>query len=70
MHPSQFEQEKEEILFLLERDHYLKPSTNKNKFTLCDDEHNPIRYYSVHLLNNLLDEKLIKQISGKFILNN
>lgn len=67
---TQFEQEKEEVLFYLEKNHYLKPSETKNKFKLCDDFHNPIKYCSVHLLNNLLDEKLIKQISGKFILNN
>ena len=67
MNKEQFENEKAFIIAKLNDNHYLKLSTNEVKFKLVDDNHNPINYYSIRILNNLLDEKLIVNIGGKFI---
>ena len=70
MHKEQFEMEKAEILLTLKNGGYLKLSqTNPKIFKTFDAENNPLSYYDRCIFNNLIDEKLIVQESGKFILN-
>jgi hypothetical protein len=67
-----FENQKEEVLFLLTKRHFLTHSKNCKECKLIDEHTNEIKTYSIHLLNNLLDEKLITHSTknlGRFIQN-
>ena len=70
MDKGQFEFEKAEVLLLLKNGGFIKLSqTNPKIFKTFDAENNPLNYYNRYLFNNLIDEKLIIQEAGKFILN-
>ena len=69
MTKEQFNTEKEHILTKLNEGYCLRlSSTRKNCFVLIDDNSNPIQYYAIRILNNLLDEKTIVNLGGRFIL--
>jgi len=69
MTKEEFLQQKEEILLRLEQGYFLKLSeTRPTQCKLIDGANNPIYYYSIRILNNLIDEKLIVNLGGKFIL--
>lgn len=71
MTKNEFIEQKEEILLRLEQGFYLKLSeTRINHFKLIDSEGNPIHYYPIRIFNNLIDEKKILNVGGKFILSN
>jgi len=66
----QFEAEKEHIITKLKEGYYLKNSSNEMKIKLVTESHIPVEYYSIRLLNNLLDEKIVINSAGKYILTN
>ena len=71
MTKNEFIEQKEEILLRLEQGFYLKLSeTRINQFKLIDGEGNPVYYYPIRIFNNLIDEKRIVNVGGKFILSN
>ena len=71
MTKNEFIEQKEEILLRLEQGFCLRLSTTrKNLFVLIDEEKNPIQYYPIRIFNNLIDEKKIINVGGKFILSN
>ena len=68
MTKEQFNNEKEHILCKLNEGYFLRLSNTRNLLVLCDAESNPLDYYSIRIFNNLIDEKLIINIGGRFIL--
>lgn len=68
---TQFENEKNEVLTELINGGFIRLSTTRpNLFKLMKENNTPLNYYPLRLLNNLIDEKKVVFLGGKFIYSN